>query len=207
MALIFVGAYWGPREETREACVQRLAVFFEILHKHDPALACWYERMMSPDQPLVRIPTDEAGLAPLLHVNQDEGGQLFPHLGMSFTAWRGPNSEAGASFTCSLGGYSRWVSNTFVIDCNDRTASPQMLRALLRATVEAFDPDDAIVNGGEMLEAANRAIREARAKGRTMMITDPPALMRYQRGRGYSENTPKHFDANPPIKPAAPPQI
>jgi hypothetical protein len=175
MAKVIVGAYWGPREETREACAQRLAVFFEILHQHDPALACWYERMMSPDEPLVRIPTDAAGLAPLLHVNQDEGGQLFPHLGMSFTAWRGPDSKAGASFTCSLGGYSRWVSNTFVINCNDRTASLQMLRALLRATVEAFDPDDAIVNSGETLNAAYRAIDEAEAKGLTMMITAPPA--------------------------------
>jgi hypothetical protein len=35
----------------------------------------------------------------------------------------------------------------------------------------------------------------------------PPALVRYQRGRGYSENTPKHFDVDPPIKPAEPPQI
>jgi hypothetical protein len=202
MAKVIVGAYWGPREETREACAQRLAVFFETLRQHDPALAVWYELMMSPDEPLVRIPTDAASLAPLLQVNPS-----YSDLGMSLGAWNGPDAEAGASFTCNLGSYYRSASNTFVINCNDRTAGPQMLRALLRATVEAFDPDDAIVNGGVMIEAAYRAIDEAEAKGMKMRITDPPALMRYQRRRGYSENTPKHFDADPPIQPAEPPQI
>jgi hypothetical protein len=58
-----------------------------------------------------------------------------------------------------------------------------------------------------LLEAAHETIRESKAKGLKMYITEPRALYRYQKGPGYSKNTPRHFDIDPPIKSAEPPQI
>jgi hypothetical protein len=148
MATVIVGAYWGPREESREACAQRWAVFFEVLRRHDPELGRWYKRMNSRDEPILEMPTDALNLAPLLRENRDAApsSKIIPELGFGLGAWRGPDVSASASFTSTLGSLHPRIVNACVISCDDTTATPEILQAMLRAEVEAFDPDDAIVN-------------------------------------------------------------
>jgi hypothetical protein len=66
MAKAFIGAYWGPRKESRDQCATRIKHFFSLLHSSDPSLSVWYFKMDRKDEPPVRVPLDAESLGPIL---------------------------------------------------------------------------------------------------------------------------------------------
>lgn len=190
MATSIVGAYWGARKETREACAERLLNFLRALRREDPALGRWFRRMKKKTDPVLPIPDSAAALVDLLTVNLDDSTprRAIVELGFGCSAWRGFDATAPASFLCTCGCYSTLVGNRFVLTCDDETTSHDLLRIYLKAAVDAFDPDDAIAHDGASLEAAHKVINAAGWERRPK-ITDPPAIYRYKKGRGFSWST------------------
>jgi hypothetical protein len=176
----FVGVYWGPRDESREACAARISAFLITLARQDAVLSRWFEQVFSLKQPLVPVPTTPEGLAPLLEVNRLDFGSrdVIPELGFSFSAWNGGEDGAAASVSASCGAYTPVVSNSAVVDFDPEIVpAADVLRGILQSAVAAFDPDEGVVS----------STKSALALG-VSRIWDAPALYRYRRSSGFSEN-------------------
>ena len=175
----FVGVYWGPREESREACAARISGFLVGLAKQDVALSQWFEKVYSLKQPRIPVPNTPEGLLPLLTMNRKDVGrrEVIPDLGFHFSAWNGRKDGAAASVMALCGAYTPVASNSAIVDF-DREATPaaDALREILRSAIAVFDPDRGVVTSTE----SALALKVSR-------IWDAPALYRYQRGSGFSE--------------------
>ena len=172
-----VGAYWGQRKESRQACATRVSVFLQALAAQDAALSRWYRLLASRKAPLRELPHDVDGLLPLLGVNRaDIGGAVMVELGFDFSAWNGWKADIPASLSVYCGAFSPVVGNSAVVSF-DPEASPKLdlLHGILRAAVTAFDPDDGIVVSDATLSAHP-----------SPSILEMPAVFRYKRGAGFS---------------------
>jgi hypothetical protein len=95
-----VGAYWGPRKESRQDCASRISVFLHALTAQDAALSRWYRLLGSRKEPLRELPHDVDALLPLLGVNRrDIGREIIVELGFDFTGWNGWKAELPASLS------------------------------------------------------------------------------------------------------------
>jgi len=142
-----VGAYWGQRKESRQACASRVSAFLQALAAQDAALSRWYKPLASRKERLRELPHDVDGLLPLLGVNRaDIGGEVMVELGFDFSAWNGWKADIPASLSVGCGAFSPVVSNCAVVSFESE-ASPtlDLLHGILRAAVTAFDPDDGVV--------------------------------------------------------------
>jgi hypothetical protein len=177
-AYYVVGVYWGMREESRQACAERISAFLIALANQDAALSQWFEQVYSVKQPRVPVPTAPERIAPLLEVNRLDFGRrdVIPELGFSFSAWDGRADGVAASLGVSCGTYSSVVPNSAVVSFDPQAAlSLELLRGILRSAVAAFDPDKGVVTSMETARAQGGPTSEA------------PALYRYRRGVGFSE--------------------
>lgn len=173
----FVGAYWGQREESRQACARRLSAFLRALAEQDSALSHWFKKAASRKAPLVALPNDPDGIERLLRVNHaDIGGEVFADLGFKFSAWTGQEKNMAASLAMTCGAYSPVVRNSVVVSF-DPAVSPRLdlLQGILKAAVTAFDPEDAVVSTTERL-AAHASLPAWKA----------PAVFRYRQGSGFT---------------------
>jgi hypothetical protein len=172
-----VGTYWGQREESRQACANRISVFLQGLAAQGAVLSRWYRLLASPKAPLRELPRDVDGLLPLLEVNRlDIGGEVIVDLGFYFSAWNGWNADLPASLSVGCGAFNSAVGNRAVV-CFDSEASPtlDLLREILRVAVTAFDPEDGVVVSDATLSAHP-----------SLSIVETPAVFRYKRGAGFS---------------------
>jgi hypothetical protein len=173
----FVGAYWGKRRESRQACADRLEAFIRAISTQDATLSQWFKKTASRRSPLVKLPNRGELLAPLLKTNQrDVTGDAIPELGFNFAAWSGRESGMVASLAATCGGYSSLVSNSLVVSF-DPGMSPTLdvLEGIMKAAIAAFDPDDAVANTTESLSAHP-----------SEPAWKAPAILRYKRGSGLS---------------------
>ena len=172
-----VGAYWGQRKESRQACASRIAAFLQALAAQDAALSRWYRLLASRKEPLRELPHDVDRLLPLLGVNRaDIGGAVMAELGFDFSAWNGWKTDIPASLSVGCGAFSPVVINCAVVSF-DSEASPtlDLLQGILKAAVTAFDPEDGVVVS-DATRSADPALR----------IWEEPAVFRYKRGAGFS---------------------
>jgi hypothetical protein len=172
-----VGAYWGPRKESRLACASRISVFLHALAAQDAALSRWYKLLASRKEPLREFPHDVDGLLPRLGVNRaDIGGAVMVELGFDFFAWNGWKADLPASLSVGCGAFSPFVGNNAVVSF-DSDASPtlDLLQGILRVAVTAFDPEDGVVVS-DATRSANPSLR----------IWQEHAVFRYKRGAGFS---------------------
>ena len=172
-----VGAYWGQRKESRQACASRISAFLQALAAQDAALSRWYKPLASRKERLRELPHDVDGLLPLLGVNRrDFGGEVIVELGFDFSAWNGWKADIPASLSVDCGAFSPVVSNSAVVSF-DPEASPTfgLLQEILRAAVTAFDPEDGVVVS-DATRSAHPALR----------MREKPAVFRYKRGVGFS---------------------
>ncbi len=50
-----VGAYWGQRKESRQACASRISVLLQALAAQDAALSRWYDLIHSRKEPFAGL--------------------------------------------------------------------------------------------------------------------------------------------------------
>jgi hypothetical protein len=173
----FVGAYWGQREESRQACADRMSVFLHALAKQDAALSNWFKKTASRKAPLVALPHDTDGLGTHLRTNQrDIGGEAIAELGFNFSAWTGREVAMPPSLAATCGAYSPVVRNSVVVSFDPAAQpTPDLLQGILRAAVTAFDPEDAVVSSTERLSAHA-----------SLPAWKAPAVVRFKLGSGFS---------------------
>jgi hypothetical protein len=180
MAQILVASYWGPREESIEQCGERVARFFRLIAA-DERLRGW---SLEPRGKVLTVPTDAKGGTDYLRTIQEVvGPRGRPDMGYGVPAFKKEVGSIGGTIGC----WAPRLKNDFVLTTAERyQLTMPILDMILRAQVEAFDPDAAIVNGGNMLKEAYRVAGAARQTGGFIPLTDLDAWCKYKRGEGFS---------------------
>jgi len=84
MDTLFVGVYWGPRDQSLENCAIRVLQTFEFLHKMDESFHFWYSTHKPKKKEIIQ-PKDLSikGGYELLEAGRsfDDFGRLLPDLG------------------------------------------------------------------------------------------------------------------------------
>src|SRR5690242_15013697 len=107
----FVGAYWGPRQETALECARRAELFFRMLARCDPSFAQWYRAGRGfprelPGHP-VRPEVKELEKLFLSSRNRtDVGKEVIEELGFRRLLWN--VKEAATDIHLSCGKSSPW---------------------------------------------------------------------------------------------------
>lgn len=151
-----VGAYWGAREESLESCAGRAVRWLGRLREIDPAFATWFRGGNSREQALSRpVQPDQAAVAKLLEKSRRRSGNpdpaAVPETGLTFGLWNSGGDGESVGFSISCGAYSKWVGNACFIELPrggkpaDRLLRVPVLRELVAAAVECWEPDQAVV--------------------------------------------------------------
>lgn len=165
----YVGAYWGPRREDAESCAGRLERCLDGLASTSELLANWYQRGMSSAarEPVGR---ERAALVTLLRSGRhrtDTTNQVMEDLGFTIGVWNG-NKEAPAAWDAACGSYTDIaIMNYFLLDLPEHDQSEQAVsvydsqasRALLRAIVDAWDPDWAVFTSRSLRDVLDQPPR------------------------------------------------
>jgi hypothetical protein len=145
----YAGAYWGPRQETPEACARRAEAFLASIANIDPAFSQWFEGGRSRKDALKRL-IEPSGEALEERVRRGRDRQ-FESLGYSVWAWNGaPDDYDACGFNFYCGGYSEGQSNCCVVDLPsrgpnaERILSVPILTGLVRSMVLAWEPESAL---------------------------------------------------------------
>ena len=139
MSTTLLGAYWGPREDSRGASVERLVRFLTIAASIDAAFAHWYRQGHSP-KPDRQIPV-AVGLIDRFLTHKGDGAVDAPQeLGHHFSAWNGGTAD----LTLCIGAFSKRVGNSLVLD-SDPLSGDDAWRRLAEAAIACFQPDRLVV--------------------------------------------------------------
>jgi Immunity protein 52 len=153
---VFMGAYWGCREETRHECARRIVDFLASIASQE-CYSAWYPKTWRKRAAADPLELSVEAMAAALRVQgRDIGGGLIPELGYSLGVWNGRDDDS-ASFMATCGAFSRYVTNAVVLTLGQR--DPPQGRAggvpffeILQNMVSAFDPDDAVLTSNEFIE-------------------------------------------------------
>jgi hypothetical protein len=147
----FVGAYWGPRKESPDACASRAADFLSQLAGCDPLFAQWYKsaRSRKGAHKQLLMPPDVSVLTDFFRrgANREVGGPAFEDLG--YQLWIGnEGAEAdSASLRMRCGDFDGTTPNSCYLTlpaqgpCAERVWTPEVLSAVVRSMVSAWEPD------------------------------------------------------------------
>jgi hypothetical protein len=177
MNKIIIGTYWGPREESREESGIRLARFFELLSAVEPSLAKW--QLLGPNESILGTDKKHTSLALRdLYSVENEDPPVDPSLGRRFRGW----TPKGSSFATLSGCLGSTQQNNVLIITREGEFTDEHLRSVLNVMVEVFDPDDAMLNGGDMLASAYARLNKAQLVGQYPPLSQEPAWCNYKRG-------------------------
>ncbi|NRD55889.1 immunity 52 family protein [Corallococcus exiguus] len=147
----FVGAYWGARRESPEACARRAAVFLELLAACDPLLAHWYKSIRSRKgtQKLSLMPPDVSVLTDLFRrgVNREGRGPVIEELGLRVGFLNGGAASDDARLSIKCGAFDAPSPNNCILSLPfdgptaERVLTPSVLEAVMRGMVVAWEPD------------------------------------------------------------------
>ncbi len=114
---MFIGAYWGPRQESLESCVCRLHMAFQTLAAMSPDLARWHLKAKSRAAAL-RHTVDVGDVQQLRDMllrgqrRDDVGHALMISLGFSFGLWNGMTDLHEAAVNGTIGLHSRTTAQS-----------------------------------------------------------------------------------------------
>lgn len=168
----YLGAYWGPRRESAEACAEHLADCIARLGACSELFERWYEKTdRKAAAKRSSVPLDPGALRELILLGAnrcDADGSPIEELGFSVGLWNG-DREAPIGLSVNCGGWTSTpgVLNAFVLDLPPLLPGPaaqlyglDAARAIMRATVEAWEPDWATLTSYELAAALDPAPRE-----------------------------------------------
>jgi hypothetical protein len=105
-----VGAYWGPRSETKEACAAWLSRVFEHLGRASSVFEKWYQKGRSRRGALTKPVNvqDPAELVALLERGRnrrDIDNSIIENLGFSLALWNGQEESHVAELSTTCGAW------------------------------------------------------------------------------------------------------
>lgn len=146
-----LGAFWGARQESVDACAERASAFLTRLSACDRIFAHWFERARSPMQAFEGAQgPDHDVLTKLLLKGRnrtDVGRNVLEDLGFSLSLWNGVKDDGDTRLGVSCGVYSPWNHNSCVIELPERVPAAERvltvetLTCVVRATVSSWEPD------------------------------------------------------------------
>ncbi|MFE8605745.1 Imm52 family immunity protein [Archangium violaceum] len=168
----YVGAYWGPRQETALECARRAELFFHMLARCDPSFAQWYAagRGFPRELPGWPVRPDMKELETFFlkgRSRTDIGKEVIEDLGFSRMVWNAKKEAINISFCC--GGYSPWGNpNSCLIHpfgpsaVWERLVHSPVLAEVLTCVATAWDPDYAMASSSQMVDLIQKRKREVR---------------------------------------------
>jgi len=146
-----LGAYWGPRAESVDACAARLARFLAELAEVTPILGSWFKKAGSRKAALKhRIEPSVEELRRLLwggRARRDFDRSVISELGFSEFMWNGQDVEVGLSVSC--GAYTTTpglISNVVVLRLPEAEGEAlelyqrRVALAVMRSAVTVWEP-------------------------------------------------------------------
>jgi hypothetical protein len=150
----YTAAYWGPRQESAEACAKRAQAFFEAMAQCAPHFARWFgpppSRKKAPSPLDLEVPTLERMFAQD-RVRNDEGG-IIEDLGFRISAdngmWPGTRQREFSRIGVKCGGYADSMGpNSCVLnlpsagDAREQVIRAPVLASVIRAMILAWEPE------------------------------------------------------------------
>jgi hypothetical protein len=163
----YVGAYWGPRQETALECARRAELFFHMLARCDPTFTQWYRAGRGYPRELpgwpVRPELKELETLFLKGRNRtDVGREVIEDLGFRQFVWNAKKEATKLHLSC--GKYSPWGGpNLCLLDpprqgaVRERLLRAPVLAEVITCMATAWDPDYAIVSSNEMVRLVERS--------------------------------------------------
>jgi hypothetical protein len=150
----YLGAYWGPRQQSAADCADVLARVLVMLSETDDSLSGWRDKSASAKQALEApvVTADHHGLVQRLSAarnRRDDDDQPIEELGFSVSWWNGAEKTASATLSLGCGAWSPGISNRLVLQLPDSRVRPDLYvpavaRSLVAGVVELLDPDWAV---------------------------------------------------------------
>jgi hypothetical protein len=148
--MVFVGAYWSARKETREEAARRVAEFLQAISAYK-SFSAWFIKAKTKAEAGVPVELTKESLASYFRTNnREDNGEPIPQLGFSLGIWNG----AHASLRFTLGAFSSHISNAIVLSFGPEAGEIERttLEGALNAAIRAFDPDNAVVTSHERMD-------------------------------------------------------
>ncbi len=156
----FVGAYWGPRQETARACAQRAELCLRLLAECDPSFAQWYRVGKKAPPGLPGHPIREVDdLERLMLSGRNRSGvgrKVLEDLGFLTSVFNAGKEYTGLRFHC--GAYFPEGHNFCLLNpptrgpVRERLLSAPVLARIVTCLVTAWEPDCAMVTSTEMMD-------------------------------------------------------
>ncbi|QRN94738.1 immunity 52 family protein [Archangium violaceum] len=168
----YVGAYWGPRQETALECARRAELFFLMLARCDPTFAQWYRagRGAPRDLPGHPMPQEVKELEALFlqgRIRTSSSRKVIEELGFSQIMWNAKKAATDIHLSC--GAYSPWGGPNVCLlyPTTEEPIRKRLLRApvlaqVLTSMVTAWDPDFAMATSSEMVNLVEKRKWEVR---------------------------------------------
>lgn len=148
---IYVGGYWGAREESVDACAHRLSMFLETLSGSDPVFATWYERGRS-RRDASRCDVDSRNRDHLIRLlergrnRRDDNLAVIEDLGFQIGLWNGQkgNRSAGLSVICGSHASNPNLGNCAVVDLPEDLGElrrSERMAKILATVARSWHPD------------------------------------------------------------------
>ena len=155
--------FWGPRQESAEACAARLAQMLTRLAQIDPVYSRWFEQTETREaasQPFCVMPPEVSELARIFDREPvyENDPRLRPENGFSAGAWNGQDKPYAATFSAFAGSYAleSRVPNRVMVSipacrlADGRPWNASDVKQVLLAAVEAWDAVYAVVFSRKM---------------------------------------------------------
>ena len=162
----YVGAYWGPRQETALECARRAELFFHMLARCDPTFTQWYGAGRGFPRELpgwpVRPEMKELETFLLKGRNRtDVGREVIEDLGFRQMVWNAKKEATKLHFSC--GKYSPWGGPNLCLlypprqgAVRERLLRVPVLAEVLTCMATAWDPDFAMVGSSQMVDLVEK---------------------------------------------------
>ncbi|WNG54368.1 hypothetical protein F0U59_05915 [Archangium gephyra] len=168
----YMGAYWGPRQETALECARRAELFFHMLARCDPSFGQWYRagRGFPRELPGWPVCPEMKELESLLLKGRnrtDVGREVIEDLGFSQMVWNAKREATEIHLSC--GKYSPWGGPNLCLlypprqgAVRERLLRAPVLAEVLTSMVTAWDPDYAMVGSSQMVDLVEKGGSEVR---------------------------------------------
>ena len=168
----YVGAYWGPREESALECAKRAELFLKLFAKCDVTFTQWFRggRGAPRNQPGHPVGLNVAELEEFFlggRSRTDRGKKVIERLGFNRSMWNAKKDASDIHFSC--GSYSPWggpnsclLKPTREKEIRERLLHMPVMNAVLTSMVTAWDPDFAMASSSEMVGLVEKGDFEVR---------------------------------------------
>ncbi|HYO55131.1 Imm52 family immunity protein [Archangium sp.] len=168
----YVGAYWGPRQETALECARRAELFFHMLARCDPGFTQWYRAGRGsprelPGWPVRREVKELEELFLRGRARTDIGKKVIDGMGFSTIVWNAEKPMTRLHLTCGLsppwgGPTCAWLELAKKGALRERLLHAPVLAEVLTSMATAWDPDFAVATSNEMVRLVEKCKGEVR---------------------------------------------